>query len=177
MRFTSKELALIVVFSSLGAVLSVPVGHIGNYLKTIPVLPFGIGQILSGVHIILLTLTTLNIKKLGAATITATIKGLIEAILFSYHGISVVFLSVLQGLLLDLVIYMLGKRDIAFYLGCGIASASNVAFLQFVLLLSFPASVFAFMYLLAFVSGVVFGGYGGVLLFKMVRIRIESVNL
>jgi len=177
LRFTTKELALIVVFSSLGAVLSVPVGHIGNYLKTIPVLPFGIGQILSGIHIILLTLITLNIKKPGAATMTATIKGLVEAVLFSYHGISVVFMSALQGLILDVVIYLLGKRDLALYLGCGIASASNVAFLQFVLLLSFPTSVFAFMYLLAFVSGAVFGGYGGVLLYKMVGIRIENVNL
>ena len=76
----------------------------------------------SRAHIILLTLTTLNFKKLGVATITATIKGLIEAILFSYHRISVVLLSALHGLLLDLVIYILGKRDIAFYLGCGIAS-------------------------------------------------------
>jgi ABC-type thiamin/hydroxymethylpyrimidine transport system permease subunit len=177
LRFTTKELALIVVFSSLGAVLSVPVGHIGNYLKTIPVLPFGIGQILSGIHIILLTLTTLYIKKPGAATTTATIKGLVEAILFSYHGISVVLMSALQGLVLDLVIYMIEKRDLSFYLGCGIASASNVAFLQFVLRLSVPASVFAFMYLLAFASGVVFGGYGGVLLYKMVGIRIEGVNL
>jgi ABC-type thiamin/hydroxymethylpyrimidine transport system permease subunit len=177
LRFSTKELALIVVFSSLGAVLSVPVGHIGNSLKTIPVLPFGIGQILSGIHIILLTLTTLKIKKLGTATITATIKGLVETVLFSYHGISVVFLSALQGLILDLAIYIIGKRDLAFYLGCGIASASNVAFLQFVLLLSFPTSVFAFMYLLAFFSGVVFGGYGGILLYKIVGIRIERVNL
>ena len=176
MRYTTRELALIVVFSSLGATLSVPVGYLGNYLKTIPLLPFGTGQILSGVHIIVLTLTALYIKKPGATTMTAVIKGLVEVILFSYHGIPVILMSALQGLLIDAIIYILGYRDLAFYLGCGIASASNVAFLQFILLLPFPAPVFSFMYILAFISGTVFGGYGGVLLFKMVEIRLKRAN-
>ncbi|MBC8223684.1 ECF transporter S component [Candidatus Bathyarchaeota archaeon] len=176
MRITTKELALIVVFSSLGATLSVPIGYLGNYLKTIPILPFGTGQILSGTHIIILTLTALYIKKPGATTMTAAIKGLVEVILFSYHGIPVILMSALQGLLLDAIIYILGYRDLAFYLGCGIASASNVAFLQFILLLPFPASVFSFMYLLAFFSGTVFGGYCGILLHKTVENRTEHAN-
>jgi ABC-type thiamin/hydroxymethylpyrimidine transport system permease subunit len=166
-----------IVFSSLGAVLSVPLGHIGNYLKTIPVLPFGTGQILSGIHIILLTLVALYINKPGATTMTAAIKGLVEAILFSYHGISVVFMSALQGFILDIILYLLRKRNSAFYLGCGFASASNVAFLQFVLFLAFPASVFGFMYFLAFISGVMFGGYGGILLYKTIENRMERTNL
>ena len=176
MRYTTRELALVVVFSSLGATLSVPVGYLGNYLKTIPLLPFGTGQILSGVHIIVLTLTALYIKKPGATTMTAAIKGLVEVLLFSYHGIPVLLMSALQGLFIDIIIYLLGYRDLAFYLGCGIASASNVAFLQFILLLPFPASVFRFMYLLAFISGTVFGGYGGILLHKMVEIRLKCAN-
>ena len=176
MRYTTRELALVVVFSSLGATLSVPVGYLGNYLKTIPLLPFGTGQILSGVHIIVLTLTALYIKKPGATTMTAVIKGLVEVILFSYHGIPVILMSALQGLFIDVIVYILGYRDLAFYLGCGIASASNVAFLQFILLLPFPAPVFSFMYILAFISGTVFGGYGGVLLYKMVEIRLKRAN-
>ncbi len=107
---------------------------------------------------------------------TAAIKGLVEVILFSYHGIPVILMSALQGLLLDAIIYILGYRDLAFYLGCGIASASNVAFLQFILLLPFPASVFSFMYLLAFFSGTVFGGYCGILLHKTVENRTEHAN-
>ena len=176
MRYTTKELSLIAIFSTLGAVLSVPIGYIGNYLKTISILPLGIGQILSGFHIIILTLTALYIKKPGTSTMTATIKGLVEAILFSYHGIPVILMSALQGLFLDVTLIIFGKRDLSYYLGCGIASASNVAFLQFFLLLPFPAAIFGFMYLLAFFSGMVFGGYGGVLLYRMVKIRIECSN-
>ena len=107
---------------------------------------------------------------------TAAIKGLVEVPLFSYHGIPVLLMSALQGLFIDIIIYLLGYRDLSFYLGCGIASASNVAFLQFILLLPFPASVFRFMYLLAFISGTVFGGYGGILLHKMVEIRLKCAN-
>lgn len=107
---------------------------------------------------------------------TAAIKGLVEVILFSYHGIPVVLMSALQGLFLDVTIHIFGKRDLALYLGCGIASASNVAFLQFILQLPFPAAIFGFMYLLAFFSGIIFGGYGGVRLYKMVGIRMERAN-
>jgi ABC-type thiamin/hydroxymethylpyrimidine transport system permease subunit len=176
LRYSTRELTLIVIFSSLGAVLSVPIGHLGNYLKTILILPFGTGQVLSGFHMIILTLTVLYIKKPGATTITATIKGLVEAFLFSYHGIPVILMSALQGLFLDVIIYIFGKRDWALYLGCGIASASNVAFLQFFLLRPFPVAIFGFMYILAFFSGIIFGGYGGVLLYKMVIIRMERAN-
>lgn len=107
---------------------------------------------------------------------TAAVKGLVEAILFSYHGIPVILMSALQGLFIDVMIYLFGSRDLVFYLGCGVASASNVAFLQFFIQLPFPATIFGFMYLLAFFSGIVFGGYGGVLLYKMVKIRMERAD-
>jgi len=173
LKFTTKELALIIVFSSLGAVLSVPVGYIGNYLKIIPILPLGTGQILSGVHLITLTLTALLIKKPGVTTMTGLIKGLVEAILFSFHGIPVILMSALQGLILDLIITMFRRRDSAIYLGCGLASTSSVAYLQFFLLLQFPISVFSFMYFLAFISGTVFGGYCGLYLYKKMGTRIS----
>jgi ABC-type thiamin/hydroxymethylpyrimidine transport system permease subunit len=172
LRYTTKELALIVIFSSLGAFFSVPIGYLGNYLKSILILPFGTGQILSGFHLIPITFTSLYVNKPGATTMTATVKGLIEAILFSYHGIPVILMSALQGLLLDIVIHIFGKRDLTIYLGCGLSSASNVVFLQFFLFLPFSASVFLFMYILASISGTVFGGYSGILLFKMVRTRM-----
>jgi ABC-type thiamin/hydroxymethylpyrimidine transport system permease subunit len=173
LRFTTKELALIIVFSSLGAVLSVPVGYLGNYFKTIPILPLGTGQILSGIHLVSLTLTALFLKKRGVATMTGLIKGLVEAILFSFHGVPVILMSALQGLVIDAMINTFGERGLAVYLGCGFASASSVAFIQFFLLLPFPLSVFGFMYILAFISGAVFGGYVGLYLYKKVGTRIS----
>ena len=172
MRYTTREIALVAILSCLGAVISVPIGYLGNYLKTIPIIPFGFGQILSGFHIFILTLSSLLIRKPEASTVTATIKGLVEATLFSFHGIPVIIMSSLQGLILDIIVYIFGKRDIIYYVGCGIASTSNVAYIQFFLLSPFPANIFVFMYLLSFISGLIFGGYGGVLLHKMVRNRM-----
>ena len=177
MRYVTREIAFIAIFSCLGAVLSVPIGYLGDFLKTIPILPFGFGQILSGLHIFILTLSSLYIGKNGIATMTATIKGLVEAFLFSFHGIPVIVMSALQGLIIDVTVYVLGKRNTSYYLGCGIAAFSNVAYLQFFLQLPFPAEAFTLMYILAFISGTVFGGYGGVLLHKMVEKRLENTSL
>ena len=177
MRYVTREIAFIAIFSCLGAVLSVPIGYLGDLLKTIPVLPFGFGQILSGLHIFILTLSSLYLKKTGTATITATVKGLVEAVLFSFHGLPVILMSALQGLIIDVTVYALGRRNISYYLGCGLAAFSNVAYLQFFLQLPFPAEAFTLMYTLAFISGTIFGGYGGVLLHKMVEKRLENTTL
>ena len=177
MRFTTKELALIILFSALGAVISVPVGYLGDFLKTIPILPLGTGQILSGIHISSLALTVLFIKKQGVGTMTGAVKGLVEAVLFSFHGIPVILMSVLQGFCIDIIVSIWGKRDSALYLGCGLASLSNVAYLQFFIQLPFPASVFTLMYILSIISGVLFGGYGGLLLYKLVGTRISLLEL
>ena len=176
MRYVTREIAFIAIFSCLGAVLSVPIGYLGDFLKTIPVLPFGFGQILSGLHIFILTLSSLYIKKTGTSTITATVKGLVEAVLFSFHGFPVIFMSTLQGIIIDVIVSAMGRRNISYYLGCGFAAFSNVAYLQFFLQLPFPTEAFTLMYTLAFISGSVFGGYGGVLLHDLVEKRLESTN-
>jgi len=177
MRFTTKELALIILFSSLGAVISVPVGYLGDFLKTIPFLPLGTGQILSGIHISSLALAVLFIKKQGVGTMTGAVKGMVEAVLFSFHGFPVILMSIIQGLCIDTLVYLWRKRDSALYLGCGLASLSNVAYLQFFIQLPFPASVFSLMYLLSIISGVLFGGYGGLLLYNLVGTRISLLEL
>ncbi|MCW4051130.1 MAG: ECF transporter S component [Candidatus Bathyarchaeota archaeon] len=172
-RFTTRQLSLLIVFSALGAIASVPIGHLGNYLKTIPILPFGTGQILAGLHLIMIILSALYIKKPGAATMTGAIKGLVEATLFSFHGITVIVMSTLQGAIIDLVLYVMGYSSTSILLGCGLSAASNVVFVQFFLGRPFPLSVYALMYALSFISGVVFGGYSGEKLYQMVKDRIS----
>src|SRR4030042_508175 len=146
MRYSSRQLSMIIVFSSLGAVLSVPIGYAGDYLKAVPALPLGTGQALSGLHLVTVVLASLLVRRRGAATATATVKGLLEAALFSFHGLPVILISSAQGLFIDAAQCLAGyDSTLALSLGCGLASASNVAFLQFVLLMPFPPEVFAFM--------------------------------
>ncbi len=174
MRFETREIAIIVVFSALGAVMSVPVGYMGNYLKTFPAIPLGSGQILSGVHVFPVALSMILVRRRGAAASTATVKGLVEAVLFSFHGLSVIMLSGVQGLVLDATTTVFGYDSrTGLCLGCGLSAASNVAYLQFFMMLGFPLEAFAFMYCLAFVSGAVFGGYLGDLVHRMIQKRME----
>ena len=171
-RFNTKQLSLIIIFSALGAVASVPIGHLGNYLKTIPFLPLGIGQILAGLHLIVLVLASLYVRKIGAGTMTGAVKGLAEALLFSFHGLPVIMMSALQGLIIDLVLALLGYNTRAVLIGCGLSAATSVMYIQFFLGKAMPLTVYALMYLLATISGVFFGGYLSDQLYKMVKNRL-----
>jgi ABC-type thiamin/hydroxymethylpyrimidine transport system permease subunit len=71
--FSSRQLSLIVVFSALSH-RKFPIGHLANYFKTIPLLPLGMGQILAGLHLIMIVVTALYVKKPGAATMTGAVK-------------------------------------------------------------------------------------------------------
>lgn len=159
--FDSRELALIIILSSLGAVISVPVGHAGNFLKTLA-LPPGASQLLAGVHVLWLILAAVLVERRGAATTTGVLKGLVEMTLFSYHGILVFLISAVEGLVVDLVLLPLKKNDTkSICIASGLSSASNVAVLQFAAMLPLPLAVFASMYLASFVSGLLFAGFLG----------------
>jgi ABC-type thiamin/hydroxymethylpyrimidine transport system permease subunit len=171
-HFNTKQLSLIIVFSALGAIASVPIGHLGNYLKTIPFLPLGSGQILAGLHLIMVVLAALYVKKPGVAAMTGAVKGLAEAVLFSFHGLPVIVMSAVQGAIIDAVLVVMGYNTKAILIGCGLSAASNVVFIQFFLGRPFPFAVYALMYVLAITSGVIFGGYMGNKLFQRVEERL-----
>ncbi|MDH5792687.1 MAG: ECF transporter S component, partial [Candidatus Bathyarchaeota archaeon] len=160
--FDSRELALIVVLSSLGAVVSVPVGHAGNLLKTITGMPPGASQLLAGIHVLWLILAAVLVERRGAATMAGILKGLVEATLFSYHGILVLLISAVEGCVVDIILLPLDKNDAkSICIAGSLSSASNVAVLQFAMMLPLPSAVFASMYLASFVSGLIFAGYLG----------------
>lgn len=167
--FDSRELALIVVLSALGAVVSVPVGHAGNLLKTVAGMPPGASQLLAGIHVLWLILTAVLVERRGAATMAGILKGLVEATLFSYHGILVLLISAVEGCVVDIILLPLDKNDTkSICIAGGLSSASNVAVLQFAMMLPLPSAVFASMYLASFVSGLIFAGYLGKRVFDVV---------
>ncbi len=173
LKYTTRELSTIIVFTSIGALFSVPIGYLGNYLKTIPILPMGTGQVLAGFHLIMIGLAAERIRKQGTGTITGLLKGLVEAVLFSYHGVVVIAMSAVQGLVIDVFIMMFGDESrLGLVLGCGVSALSNVLFMHFIIRLPFPPSVFFLMYLLSFISGIVFGAYPVFYLQGMIAKRI-----
>ena len=150
-----------------------PIGYLGNYLKTIPLLPLGTGQILAGLHLIMVSISALRLKKLGTATITGTVKGLVEAFLFSFHGLPVIAMSGVQGVAIDIMLQVFGyESKIGLIIGCGLAALSNVFFIQVFLALPFTATIYMLMYTLSFISGVLLGAYPAMRLNQMIKIRI-----
>ena len=173
MYFNTKELSTIITFSAIGAIISVPIGYLGNYLKTIPLLPIGTGQVLAGLHLIMITITALRLRKTGTATITGIVKGLVEAVLFSFHGLPVIAMSGIQGAIIDIMLKVFGyESKIGLILGCGLSALSNVLFIQFFLAMPFPLNVYAIMYTLSFISGVFLGAYPAKQLDQMIKARI-----
>jgi ABC-type thiamin/hydroxymethylpyrimidine transport system permease subunit len=160
--FGTRDWATIAILSSLGATLSVTANYAGEILKAMPFLPFGSKQLIAGIHVLWITLAVSLTGKAGAGTVTGILKGLVEMTLFSSHGATVIIISTLQGIIVDLVYRLLKDNRFSIYIAGGLSSMSNVAVIQFLLLFSFPGSVFAVMYASAFISGVFFSGLIGV---------------
>ena len=142
--------------------MSVPIGYAGNMLKAAPGLPSGSSQALSGLHVLWLVLASVLVKKKGAGTMTGIIKGMVEMCLFSYHGVFVLIISAVEGLVVDIVLTLLRRvNTLSLCLAGGLSSASNVSVTQFIIAPQIPLFVFVFMYLASFVSGLFFAGYLG----------------
>jgi energy-coupling factor transport system substrate-specific component len=82
-----RDVSLIIILSAAGGAMSVPIGYLGNALKAISILPFGTGQILSGIHVLWLLLVRLLTGRTGSATFAGAVKGIVELSLFSFHGV------------------------------------------------------------------------------------------
>jgi ABC-type thiamin/hydroxymethylpyrimidine transport system permease subunit len=159
--FKIRELALIIVLSALGGAVSVPLGYAGNLLKAVPILPFGSPQILSGVHILWLLLARLLTRRAGAATFAGAVKGLVELSLFSFHGVQVLLISIVEGIVADLVLSAPGRASAAKVAVAGGLSASSNVLVQWLLLLQgLSPYVIVFMWFLSLVSGVIVGQFG-----------------
>ncbi|MBS7619283.1 ECF transporter S component, partial [Candidatus Bathyarchaeota archaeon] len=154
----TREIALIAIMSSTGGAVSVPIGYFGNLLKGIPWLPFGSPQLLSGIHVIWLMLVRLITKRFGTATLTGAVKGFVELSLFSFHGIQVFPISIVEGLTADIVLSILDSGSpIKVAIAGGLSSSSNVLVLYLLLLQSLPLFLITLMWILSFVSGLLAG--------------------
>ena len=148
--------------AALGGVVSTYVNAIGDFFQSI----FGFAgttQWAAGLHILWLTLAVGLTRKQGAGTITGILKGGVELLTGNTHGLLVVLVDLVAGLLVDLGFLPFRDKDslAAYCLAGGLASASNVFVFQ--LFASVPADTLAYWALLlvagvALLSGVLFGG-------------------
>jgi len=161
-HFSTRDLLMMAALAALGGVISTYINAIGDFFQSI--LGFaGTTQWAAGLHVLWLTLAVGLTRKQGAGTVTGLLKGGVELLTGNSHGLLVVLVDVIAGLLVDLGFLPFGKKDsvAAYCLAGGLASASNVFVFQ--LFASVPADTLAYWAMLlmggvAFLSGVSFAG-------------------
>jgi len=171
--FTIRDLLMMAALAALGGVVSTYVNAVGDLFQSF--LGFaGTTQWAAGLHVLWLTLAVGLTGKQGAGTVTGILKGVVELLSGNTHGLLVVLVDIVAGLLVDLGFLPFRNKDSlpAYALAGGLASASNV--FAFQLFASLPADVLAYgaMVLVggvAFVSGVLFAGLLGRVLLNALR--------
>ena len=159
---SNRDLLIVAVLSGIGGVMSTYVGYLGNLLNRIFVVPFGAGQFVSGLHIFWFILAAGLIRRPGAATAVGLLKGVIELLTGSTHGVAIILVSMVQGMLVDVVL-LIGRRHSlgSYMLAGGVSAVSNVFVFQLLYFAGAPISYLLFIGAIAFVSGVLLAGSFG----------------
>jgi hypothetical protein len=102
----------------------------------------------------------------GVGTAGGLLKGVVELFTGSTHGILIVFVSLVQGVLVDVGAVFGGNLNqehtdprFVWWISAGIASASNVWVFQALYFSGVPLVYLAVITILAFSSGVIFAGF------------------
>jgi energy-coupling factor transport system substrate-specific component len=161
-RFSTRDLLMMAALAALGGVVSTYVNAIGDVFQSV----FGFAgttQWAAGLHVLWLVLAVGLTRNQGAGTVTGILKGGVELLTGNTHGLLVVLVDLVAGLLVDLGFLPFRDKDSlpAYCLAGGLASASNVFVFQ--LFASVPVDSLAYWAMLlvaavAFLSGVLFGG-------------------
>lgn len=158
-----KDLATIALLSALGGVLSTYVGYLGNMMNHIVGVPFGAGQFMAGLHVLWIVLAVGITRRKGAGTVTGFLKGVVELFTGSTHGVVIVVVSLVQGLVVDLVLFSdkaKERRDyISFSAAGGLSAATNVIVFQVLFFAGVPWILILMLCMLACASGMIFGGW------------------
>lgn len=158
----NRDLLVIAVLSGIGGVVSTYVGYLGNLLNRLFGVPFGAGQFASGLHVFWFILVAGLVKRPGAAAAAGLLKGVIELLTGSTHGVAIVLVSLVQGLMVDVVLLITRRHSLGSYmLAGGLAAATNVFVFQLLYFSGAPIIYILLLGLIAFFSGVLLAGSFG----------------
>jgi energy-coupling factor transport system substrate-specific component len=159
--FSTKDLLFIAGFSAIGGLASTYLNMIGDFFQS--VLGFaGTTQWAAGIHILWILLAVGIVNKPGTAVLTGILKGLVELLSGNTHGVLVLIVDVVAGLIVELVFFLpVLSKYMKNILAGALAAMSNVFVFQ--IFASVPADSLAFWSMLAvagvaLLSGIIFGG-------------------
>jgi len=163
LMLSTKDLVTIALLSALGGVLSTYVGYLGNLMNHIVGVPFGAGQFMAGLHVLWIILAIGITKKKGAGTVTGALKGVVELFTGSTHGIVIVVVSLMQGVVADMVLFSDKAKDrrdyVSYSAAGGLSAAVNVIVFQALFFAGVPLILILVLCMLACASGMIFGGW------------------
>jgi len=158
--FSTRDLVLIAAVSAAGGVLSTYVGYLGNLLNSAFGVPFGAGQFMAGLHVFWFVLARAIVGRTGAGALAGVLKGLVELFTGSTHGLPIVAVSAVEGVLVDLLSLPFARPPVGAMCFAGaVSSASNVLLFQAMYFSGVSWGYVGLMVLFAVISGAVFGGY------------------
>ncbi|MFO7837216.1 MAG: ECF transporter S component [Candidatus Thorarchaeota archaeon] len=162
----TREIATVAILSALGGSLSTFVGYLGNLVNLALGVPFGAGQFMAGLHVFWIVLMRLIASRRGVGTFGGFLKGSVEFFTGSTHGIVIILISLVQGVIVDFAGEAGGNpqeaqssNQIVWWLFAGLSSAANVIVFQIVYFSGAPWIYLAAITALAFSSGAIFAGY------------------
>ena len=163
---STHEIVTIAILSSLGGAMSTFIGYLGNMINLALGVPFGAGQFIAGFHVFWLVLIRVIVPRKGAGIAGGLLKGFVELFTGSTHGIVIVIVSLVQGIIIDATATVSGnprnagiESRISWWIGAGIATCSNVITFQTFYFAGAPWVYIIVISILAFCSGVIFAGY------------------
>jgi len=159
-RLDIRDLVLIALLAAVGGVLSTYIGYLGNLVNRLFGVPFGAGQLIAGLHVLWPLLARLLIGRFGSGTLTGVLKGVVELFSGGTHGVVILVVSLVEGLLIDSGLGISRHRSLALTMLTGaVASASNVFVFQSIYFSGVSVTFILVMAGLSCVSGALLGGY------------------
>jgi len=155
-----RGIVLVALLAAIGGVLSAYIGYIGNLINRLFGVPFGAGQLIAGLHIVWPLLARSLTGRFGSGTLTGLTKGLVEFLAGGTHGVVIVVISLVEGLLVDVGMGISRRQSLPVTMLTGaVASASNVFLFQAIYFSGVSLTFILVMAGLSLVSGAFFGGY------------------
>jgi ABC-type thiamin/hydroxymethylpyrimidine transport system permease subunit len=171
--FSTRDLLMMAVLAALGGVASTYIQALANAVHAALGFP-GATQVLAGLHVIWIVLAVGLTGKRGSGTVTGIVKGTVEFLSGNTHGILVILIDMVAGILVDLgMLPFRNKKSYpAYCLAGGLATASNVFVFQ--LFASVPSDTLAMgaillVGLVSFISGILLAGVLGKVLLDSLR--------
>ncbi|MEA3325965.1 MAG: ECF transporter S component [Chloroflexota bacterium] len=173
--FSTRDLLIMTVLAALGGVASTYVNTLGDAVHAALGLP-GATQWAAGLHVIWIVIAMGILHKPGTGIFIGILKGAVELLSGNSHGVIILLVNLIAGLLVDFVFLLFRKKQslLPYLFGGGLASASNV--LVFQLFATVPLNILGLsaillLFIVALISGLVFAG---VIPFLMVNTIIKA---